>query len=73
MYGEAVIVFNQSLRNINVGKYNALEYYQKQMMQLAAKQRFIVVQFRALLTNDLWRKASENSDHMAQILKNRLE
>lgn len=70
MYGEAVIVFNQSLFT-NDG--DPLKYRHKQVMQLASKQRFIAVQFLALLKNDLWKKSTEHSNAMARLLKTRLE
>jgi len=68
MYGEAVIVFNQSLI-----KPDSLKYRHKQMMQLASKQRFIAIQFLTLLENDLWKKSTEHSNSMAQLLKKHLE
>jgi len=72
MYGEAVIVFNQSL--LKAGDTNdVLKYRHKQMMQLASKQRFIAIQFLTFLKNDLWKKSTEHSNSMAQLLKKRLE
>jgi threonine aldolase len=72
MYGEAVIVFNQSL--LKSGDTNdVLKYRHKQMMQLASKQRFIAIQFLTFLKNDLWKKSTEHSNSMAQLLKKRLE
>lgn len=68
MYGEAVIVFNQTLL-----EHDTLKYRHKQVMQLASKQRFIAIQFLTLLENDLWKKSSEHSNSMAQLLKKRLE
>ncbi|MFZ0137962.1 MAG: hypothetical protein WAK89_12930, partial [Candidatus Sulfotelmatobacter sp.] len=38
-------------------------------MQLASKMRFIAAQFEALLTNDLWRRSAEHSNHMARLLE----
>ena len=73
MYGEAVLVFNQSLLRAGGDKDDSLKYRHKQMMQLASKQRFIAVQFLTLLRNDLWRRSSEHSNAMAQLLKKRLE
>jgi threonine aldolase len=72
MYGEAVIVFNQSL--LKAGDTDdVLKYRHKQMMQLASKQRFIAIQFLTFLKNDLWKKSTEHSNSMAQLLKKRLE
>ncbi|CAF4144098.1 unnamed protein product [Rotaria sordida] len=73
MYGEAVIVFNQSLIQTNGNTISPLKYRHKQVMQLASKQRFIAIQFLTLLKNDLWKKSSEYSNSMAQLLKKRLE
>jgi threonine aldolase len=73
MYGEAVLVFNQSLLKAGGDTNDSLKYRHKQMMQLASKQRFIAVQFLTLLKDDLWKKSSEYSNSMAQLLKKRLE
>jgi threonine aldolase len=73
MYGEAVIVFNPSLLKSDSDRDNPLKYCHKQVMQLASKQRFIAIQFLTLLQNDLWKKSSEHSNSMAQLLKKRLE
>jgi threonine aldolase len=73
MYGEAVIVFNPSLLTADGDTNDPLKYRHKQMMQLASKQRFIAIQFLTLLQNDLWKKSSEHSNSMAQLLKQRLE
>jgi threonine aldolase len=61
MIGEAVLIFNESL------KENA-PYYQKQTAQLFSKNRFIATQFKALLTNDLWKRMALHSNRMAQLL-----
>lgn len=73
MYGEAVIVFNPSLLQNDDGKHFILRYKHKQTMQLASKQRFMAIQFLTLLTEDLWKRSSEHSNAMAQLLKQRLE
>lgn len=73
MYGEAVLVFNPALRNAGGDTNDPLKYRHKQVMQLASKQRFIAVQFLTLLENDLWKKSTEHSNKMAQVLKSRLE
>lgn len=72
MFGEAVVVFNPSLMTSGETE-NVLKYRHKQVMQLASKQRFISVQFLTLLKNDLWKRSSEHSNAMAQLLKKRLE
>lgn len=73
MYGEAVIVFNPALRMAGGDTNDPLKYRHKQVMQLASKQRFIAVQFQTILENNLWKKSSEHSNRMAQLLKSRLE
>ncbi|UJR16329.1 hypothetical protein I4U23_003235 [Adineta vaga] len=73
MYGEAVIVFNPSLLKAGGDTNDPLKFRHKQVMQLASKQRFIAVQFLTLLQNNLWKKSSEHSNSMAQLLKKRLE
>lgn len=73
MYGEAVLVFNPSLLNAGGDTNDPLKYRHKQVMQLASKQRFIAVQFLTLLKNDLWKKSTEHSNSMAQLLKQRLQ
>ncbi|CAF3371752.1 unnamed protein product [Rotaria sp. Silwood1] len=73
MYGEAVLIFNQSLIKTDGNKISPIKYRHKQVMQLASKQRFIAIQFLTLLKNDLWKKSSEHSNSMAQLLKKRLE
>ena len=72
MYGEAVVVFNPSLMKSGDTE-DVLKYRHKQVMQLASKQRFISIQFAALLKNDLWKKSSEHSNAMAQLLNKRLQ
>ena len=61
MIGEAVLIFNEDL------KANA-PYFHKQTAQLFSKNRFIAVQFTALLTNDLWLRMANHSNRMAQLL-----
>ena len=61
MYGEAVVVFNKELAK-------HIAYKQKQVIQLASKNRFIAAQFEAMLTDELWRKAAGHSNKMAQLL-----
>ncbi len=61
MYGEAVVVFNKTLAE-------HIAYKQKQVIQLASKNRFIAAQFEAMLTDELWRKAAIHANKMAQLL-----
>lgn len=61
MIGEAVLIFNNELK-----KHAA--FYQKQSAQLFSKNRFIAAQFKALLTNDLWKRMAVHANDMAQLL-----
>jgi threonine aldolase len=61
MYGEAVVVFNKALSE-------HIAYQQKQVMQLASKNRFIAAQFEAILANELWRTTASHANEMAQLL-----
>jgi threonine aldolase len=65
MIGEAVLIFNEELK-----KHAA--FYQKQSAQLFSKNRFIAAQFKALLTNNLWKRMAEHSNKMAQLLASRI-
>ena len=62
MMGEAILIFNKKLRK-------HAPYYHKQTGQLFSKNRFIAAQFKALFTNDLWKKMAAHSNKMAQLLK----
>ncbi len=62
MFGEAVLFFNPELAK-------HMKYIRKQGMQLHSKMRFISAQFEALLSNDLWKKNAEHSNHMAKLLE----
>ena len=62
MFGEAVIFFNPA----NAG---SLRFNLKRSMQLASKNRFIAIQFQALLKNELWRGIAEHSNQMAKLLE----
>jgi len=66
MIGEAVLIFNDEL------KANA-PYFHKQTAQLFSKNRFIAVQFSALLSNNLWLKMAKQSNHMAQLLASKVK
>ena len=62
MYGEAVLIFRPDLAE-------DFKYIRKQALQLASKERFISVQFDALLTNDLWRRNAAHANKMATLLE----
>lgn len=57
MFGEVVVLFRQSA---------AHAYLHKRSMQLASKNRFVAVQFRALLENDVWKKPALHSNNLAR-------
>jgi threonine aldolase len=61
MAGEAVVFLRPGLST-------HFRYRRKQAMQLVAKMRFISAQFRALLTDDLWRRNAEQANRMANRL-----
>jgi threonine aldolase len=61
MLGEAVIVFEQSLRA-------GMLHLRKQTLQLASKMRFVAAQFDALLQDDLWLHNAAHANAMAQRL-----
>ena len=61
MYGEAIIVFNQSL-NPRYGRI------QKQGMQLLSKLRFIGAQFTAYMEHSLWLENARHANNMATLL-----
>jgi threonine aldolase len=58
MAGEAVVFLRPGL-----GAH--FRYHRKQAMQLTAKMRYVAAQFRALLTDDLWRRNAEHANRMA--------
>lgn len=59
MLGEAILIFNEDLKK-------HADFYQKQSAQLFSKNRFIAVQFEALLKNELWRTMAKHANTMAQ-------
>ncbi len=61
MNAEAIIFFNKEISE-------NFKYYRKQGMQLASKMRFMSVQFKTLLSNDLWKKNAEHANKMAKLL-----
>ncbi|NYI07413.1 threonine aldolase family protein [Allostreptomyces psammosilenae] len=62
MLGEAVVVLNPDA-------VRGLPYLRKAAMQLASKQRFLSVQFEALLAGDLWLRNARHANAMARRLE----
>lgn len=58
LYGEAVVV-------LTPGAARAMRHVRKLSMQLAAKMRFLSVQFEALLAGDLWLRSARHANAMA--------
>jgi threonine aldolase len=56
--GEAVVVLSDEAAA-------AMPYLRKQTLQLASKMRFLSAQLEALLTDELWRRATGNANAMA--------
>lgn len=65
MFGEAVVVFNDELK-----QYIALKH--KQVIQLASKTRYIAAQFEAMLTDNNWNAPASHANEMAQLLATEL-
>lgn len=65
MFGEAVVVFNNKLKE-------HIAFKQKQSMQLASKTRFIAAQFEAMLMDNNWEKHATYANNMAQKLAHML-
>ena len=65
LIGEAVLIFNEEL------KANA-PYFHKQTAQLFSKNRFIAVQFAALLSNNLWYRMASHANSMAKLLESQI-
>ena len=61
MFGEAVVFANAKLAE-NV------KYIRKQTTQLHSKMRYTAAQFKALLTDDLWKKNASHANRMARRL-----
>jgi len=59
LFGEAVIFFNPPVNN-------AYRYHLKRSMQLASKNRFLAVQFQALLKDGLWKKIAGHTNSLAR-------
>jgi len=62
MMGEAVIFFNPA----NAG---SLKFNLKRSMQLASKNRFIAIQFQALLKENLWQDMARHTNHLAKLFE----
>jgi threonine aldolase len=62
LFGEAVIFFNPAANN-------AFKYNLKRSMQLASKNRFIAVQFRALLRSNLWYEIAQHTNKLAKLFE----
>ncbi len=58
LFGEAVVVLNPDA-------VSAMLHLRKLSMQLAAKMRFVAVQFEALLAGDLWLRGARHANAMA--------
>jgi threonine aldolase len=65
MYGEAVVFCNPELGRL-------FPFVQKQGMQMASKMRYISAQFKAMLTDDLWRHNALHANKMAAYFAERL-
>lgn len=61
LMGESCVILNPELDT-------DIRYRRKQMTQLCSKMRFVAAQFKAYLSNDLWRRNAEHSNRMAQLL-----
>jgi threonine aldolase len=61
LFGEAVVVLTPEA-------VSAMPHLRKLSMQLAAKMRFVSVQFEALLAGDLWLRSAAHANAMAQRL-----
>ena len=61
MGAEAVVSFRPSGQS-------TLPFIRKQSMQLASKMRFVAAQFKALLSEDLWRRNADHANRMADRL-----
>ncbi len=66
MMGEMVIAFRPELAE-------NLKYLRKQSAQLYSKMRYAACQFMPYLQQDIWRNNAENANHMAQLLRSRIE
>ena len=62
MYGEAIVFFNPALSR-------HFKYIRKQGMQLNSKMRYVSAQFKAYLSNGLWKENARHANEMAALLK----
>lgn len=62
MMGEAVIFFDPA-------NSASLKYNLKRSMQLASKNRFIAVQFQALLNDSLWQEMARHTNELARLFE----
>ncbi|WP_255434079.1 low specificity L-threonine aldolase [Carboxylicivirga sp. M1479] len=66
MFGEAIVFANAQLAE-NV------KYIRKQSTQLHSKMRYTSAQFKALLSNDLWKKNALHANAMAKLLAQKVK
>lgn len=66
LFGESVIFFNDVLAE-------NFKYLRKQSMQLVSKMRYIAVQFRHYLDNNIWYENAKHANTMAQLLKEQVQ
>jgi len=65
MFGEAVVFFNSS-------DTRSFRYNLKRSMQMASKNRFIAVQFRATLKDGLWKNIAAHTNALAKTFESML-
>ena len=65
MFGEAVIFFHANSNS-------SYKFNLKRSMQLASKNRFIAVQFQAMLRNDLWHSLAAYTNSLAKIFEKKI-
>lgn len=65
MFGEAIVFINGNLAR-------GFPYNRKQGMQLASKMRYIIAQFIAYLSDDLWKRNASHANRMAKLLGEKL-
>ena len=66
LMAESVVIFNEKLKE-------NFHYIHKQGMQLISKMRYFSVQFKTLLSNDLWKKNAKQANYIAKILEKELQ
>lgn len=67
MMGEAVVIFNDRIKNDDTFKY-----IRKQSAQLISKMRYIGAQFNAYLKDGLFMKSAANANAMAKYMESRI-